>query len=66
MKQVPYYTADDESVPYGHIYRGRDQISGRWGFAWEVYEPYDDTPCAGGWRLTQEEAEAAMNEKLSK
>lgn len=66
MKDVPYYTTDDESQWCGHVWKQRDRIGGRWGFMWEVTPPFDDEPIAGGWRETQEQAERAMNESLQR
>lgn len=66
MREVPYFTTDDESKPCGHIWKQRQHMGGPWGFAWEVTQPYGDEPIAGGWRRTQEEAEKAMNEVLER
>lgn len=62
-KTVPYYTTEDESQWCGHVWRQRERIGGRWGFAWEVIEPYGEAVISG-WRLTQEEAEHAMDQAL--
>lgn len=64
-KEVPYYTSDDESQWCGHVWRQRDRIGGRWGFAWEVIPPYGVEGVACGWCGTQQDAEARMNEKLT-
>lgn len=61
---VPYYTTDDESQWCGHVWRQRDRIGGRWGFAYEVIPPYGMEPIQAGWRETQEQAERAMREGL--
>lgn len=66
MREVPYYTTDDESEYCGHIWKQRNGIGGPWGFAWEVLAPYDDNPVAEGWRSTQSAAERAMNEALER
>lgn len=68
MPEVPYYTTDDESQWCGHVWRQRDRIGGRWGFAWEVTEPHghEGSAVAGGWRATQEAADAAMREALKR
>lgn len=66
MREVPYYTSDDDTQWTGHIWRQRDRIGGRWGFAYEVFPPFDENPIGGGWRETQEAAEHAMNESLKR
>ena len=65
MREVPYYTTDDESQWCGHIWRHYEHLGGRWGFCWEVMEPHSCATVAGGWRETQEAAEKAMNESLA-
>jgi hypothetical protein len=66
--KVPYYTTENDAEYCGHVWKQREYIGGRWGFAWAVYPPYEVGQAleASGWRLTQEEAEKAMNKALAK
>lgn len=64
MKEVPYYTTEDESQWCGHVWRQRDRPGGRWGFMWEVIPPFGTENESMGWRQTQEEAEREMNRVL--
>lgn len=64
MRDVPYYTTDDESQWVGHVWQQRDRIGGRWGFMWEIIPPFDTVAESGGWRSTQEQAESAMEQCL--
>lgn len=62
MREVPYFTTDDDAELCGHIWRQRQRIGGPWGFAWEVMD--GDNAIACGWDATQEAAERRMNEAL--
>lgn len=64
MRQVPYFTTEDDTQYCGHVWRQRDSVGGRWGFAWEVLSPWEEE-IASGWRLSQEEAELVMSAILS-
>lgn len=64
MREVPYYTSDDESEWTGHVWRQRSHVGGPWGFAWEVLAPYGEEPVATGWRSTQAGAEQGMLQSL--
>lgn len=68
MRDVPYYTTEDESKYCGHVWKQRDRIGGQWGFMWEVLPPDSDgdDPIAGGWCPTQQAAETRMHDELKK
>lgn len=62
MREVPYYTTENDNEPCGHIWKQRQRFAGQWGFAWEVLD--GDEAIAMGWEWTQERAERRMNEAL--
>ena len=52
----------DEHEYWGNVYKRRRELGGPWGYAYEVYAPFDDDPIARGWRTTLEQAESAMKQ----
>ncbi len=66
MREVPYYTTDDDSQWCGHVWRQRREIGGPWGFAWEVIPPHFEEPSSSGWCADQANAEARMMNAMPK